>query len=44
VAVGGAGFIAGFKYQSYQQAKTKAAVQDVLKAIQAAPVVAEASK
>lgn len=40
--VGGAGFFAGYQYKATQDAKTKAAVQDALKAIQA-PQVAEAS-
>jgi uncharacterized protein HemX len=38
----GAGFYAGYQYKATQDAKTKAAVQDAIKAIQA-PQVAEAS-
>ena len=39
----GAGFHAGYQYRTSERAKTKAAVQDALKAVQPAPVVAEAS-
>jgi hypothetical protein len=35
-------FYAGYQFKSYQDSKTKAAVQDALKAAQPAPVVAEA--
>jgi uncharacterized protein HemX len=41
--VAGAGFYLGYQYKASQDAKTKAAVQDALKAVQA-PQVAEASK
>jgi uncharacterized protein HemX len=40
----GAGFYCGYQYRASEQAKTSAAVKDALKAVQAAPVVAEASK
>jgi uncharacterized protein HemX len=41
--VGGAGFYLGYQYKAAQDTKTKAAVQDALKAVQPAAVVAEAS-
>jgi hypothetical protein len=37
-------FLAGYNYKATQDAKTKAAVQDALKAAAPAPAVAEASK
>jgi uncharacterized protein HemX len=40
--IAGAGFYFGYQYKASQDAKTKAAVQDALKAVQA-PQVAEAS-
>jgi hypothetical protein len=43
LVIAGAAFYAGYQFKSYQDAKTKAAVQDALKAVQPAPVVAEAS-
>jgi hypothetical protein len=43
--VGAAGFYFGTQYSAHQQASTKAAVQNALKAVQPAPAaVAEASK
>jgi uncharacterized protein HemX len=43
-AFAGAGFYFGYQYRANEQAKTKAAVQDALKAIQTPQAVAEASK
>jgi hypothetical protein len=42
LVIAGGAFYAGYQFKSYQDAKTKAAVQDALKAVQA-PQVAEAS-
>jgi hypothetical protein len=42
--VGGAGFLAGYQYKAAQDTKTKAAVQDALKAVQPPAAIAEASK
>jgi uncharacterized protein HemX len=44
VAFAGAGFYFGYLYRASEQAKTNAAVQDALKAIQTPQTVAEASK
>jgi uncharacterized protein HemX len=43
-AFAGAGFYFGYQYRANEQANTKAAVQDALKAIQTPQAVAEASK
>jgi hypothetical protein len=42
--VAGTGFYAGYQYKATQEAKTKAAVQDALKAVQTPAPVAQASK
>ena len=42
--VAGAGFYLGYQYKTSQDAKTSAAVQNALKAVQPAPAVADASK
>jgi uncharacterized protein HemX len=40
LVIAGAAFYAGHQFKSYQDSKTKAAVQDALKAAQPAPVLA----
>jgi hypothetical protein len=42
LVIAGAAVYAGYQFKSYQDSKTKAAVQDALKAAQPAPVLAEA--
>jgi uncharacterized protein HemX len=42
--IAGAGFYFGYQYRASEQAKTKAAVQDALKAVQAPAALAQASK
>jgi hypothetical protein len=44
VIVGAICFYAGVQFQVSQEASKKAAIQDAIKAVQAAPAVAEASK